>query len=186
MSSYHVERNVYTYVAVLNTARNLLQQTKDQSGRLEESNSIASIVFIAFALEAYLNHLGSQLFTPWPHLERSLSPSAKLALITDRLGLTPDLGCQPYQSFTLVFKLRNTMAHGKTELVSWKVKGDASGKPPMHYPLTDWEREANPTSVERLLTDAETIIKELHSAAGLPEGDLHIGSDGEISRIPAT
>ncbi|MFC1866451.1 hypothetical protein ACFLYB_07070 [Chloroflexota bacterium] len=44
---------------------------------------MASLIFTAFALEAYLNHVGKNVFDCWDDLER-LSPFAKMNVIAEK------------------------------------------------------------------------------------------------------
>src|SRR5262245_32361662 len=82
--------------------------------------SMMSVVATPFFLEAYLNHIGAELFPYWEQIERKLAPLDKLTMITHKIKLKPkpDMGKSPYQSFGKVFGFRNIMAHGKTETIT--------------------------------------------------------------------
>jgi len=47
---------------------------------------MASLVFTAFTLEAYLNHIGPKLFDDWHDLER-LRPHEKLNTVLEKLQI---------------------------------------------------------------------------------------------------
>ncbi len=78
----------------------------------------SSLVFLAFALEAWLNHHCAELFGEdrWEReFEQSLKPRAKLLLLAAKRGIEIDSwGHDPWQSFDTCFKLRNACAHSKT------------------------------------------------------------------------
>ena len=76
----------------------------------------ASLVFTAFTLEAYLNHLGRKLFRCWDDLER-LGPIEKLNVIADRAAVKIDYGKRPWQAMKQLFGFRNDIAHGKSEML---------------------------------------------------------------------
>ena len=72
----------------------------------------ASLVFTAFALEAYLNHIGPKLFPDWSKLER-LGPRNKLKKVAEHLALKVD-GNRPWQVMEDLFGYRNDIAHGRS------------------------------------------------------------------------
>jgi hypothetical protein len=65
------------------------------------------MVFAAFTLEAYLNHVGSIRIKFWPPLKRKLGPRPKLEVISADLSFTPDMGTRPCQTFKSIFKLNS-------------------------------------------------------------------------------
>jgi len=70
------ECEVNTYADMWHTSHYHLEKgIKDQEGCYHQF--MASLVFTAFTLEAYFNHIGPQLFKRWPDLER-LGPKGKL------------------------------------------------------------------------------------------------------------
>lgn len=71
------EREVNTYVLLWDTSKYLFGKgIEDEKGSFYQFK--ASIIFMAFTLEAYLNHIGEKLFTNWKHIERKLGPQEKL------------------------------------------------------------------------------------------------------------
>ena len=75
----------------------------------------ASLVFTAFALEAFLNHIGHNLFKCWDDLERRLGPREKLNIIAERLQVDVNYGILPWQIVKDLFDFRNEIAHGKSK-----------------------------------------------------------------------
>jgi hypothetical protein len=63
-SNMIIERQVHTYAEIRHAAQCLLQMGRSQP----EGNYfqfMSSLVFSAFTLEAYLNHIGNKLFDCW-------------------------------------------------------------------------------------------------------------------------
>ena len=112
-------------------------------------SAIIALTFAAFSIEACLNHCGTRVSATWSEYER-LSPRKKLFLLNDLGRLPqPDISRRPWQSFTAIFDVRDDIAHGKH-------------RPGAATPTdTSWEKAAEPARLEQLLTDAESIIREL-------------------------
>ena len=134
---------------------------------------IASLIFTAFALEAYLNHIGKSIFECWDDLER-LSPSAKINIIAEKLKVEKDDSTRPFQTVKKLFDFRNDVAHGKTVLLKSEEQisvADASIEKYMHKMLEpEWEEYSTLDNAKRAREDVEEIIKIFHNAAGI-EGD---------------
>jgi hypothetical protein len=85
-----LERKLITYSDLWRTSEVLLEKAK-----AEPQGSyyliLGSLTFSAFALEAFLNHLGENIFGSWIDLE-SISPRAKLNVICERIKINPSLG----------------------------------------------------------------------------------------------
>ena len=164
------ERQVYTYSELLHASRVMLHKlTESQGGSLYDV--MASLVFTAFALEAYLNHVGSHLFECWKALER-LPPLEKMSLLSEKLGIKQHSGRRPYQTVRELFRFRNVLAHGKSEVVKSKdqirfVDDTLGGYMQKH--LKTWgEKYCTQSNAKRALKDIETIIQEFHQHAGIP------------------
>ena len=133
---------------------------------------MASLVFTAFMIEAYLNHVGPRIFKCWEDVER-LSPSSKLNLIVEKLGIEKGEGKRPYQTLPELFEFRNKLAHGK----SIKLKSDnevrivdPSTDEYMNERLeTEWEKYCTLENAKRALKDMESIIIEIHNHAGITD-----------------
>jgi len=103
---------VVTYGRLLQVARQGLRQAKaEKEGSVH--NLVSSIVFSAFSVEAYLNHVGAMLYpSEW---KDRLPTRKKLEFLSQKLGLTPDFLERPFSSFDAMFRFRNCLAHGRTE-----------------------------------------------------------------------
>ena len=109
------ERDVRTYAEMWHTSRILLLKGQEiQEGAYHQF--MASLVFTAFSLEAYLNHLGPKIFRCWESLER-LSPKDKLNVVADKIGLEINYGVRPWQVMKDLFGFRDTP--NVVELLLW-------------------------------------------------------------------
>ena len=165
------ERQVITYVELWHASHVMLEKAqKDQEGSFYPV--MASLVFTAFMMEAYLNHVGPRLFECWDDLEQWLSPLSKLSLIAEKLGVKKDKGRRPYQTVSKVFKFRNSLAHGKSRALKTDNKirvVDETFDRYMHESLkTEWESYCRQDNANRALVDTEAIIREFHKRAGIP------------------
>lgn len=127
---------------------------------------MASLVFTAFTLEAYFNHIGSQLFICWSDIER-LGPTEKLNVIAERLGVRIEYGKRPWQVMKHLFGFRNDIAHGKSQLikrskvVSHRNFSDIRLGEQLR---TEWEIYCTKRNAQKAREDVEKIINELHKA----------------------
>lgn len=164
------ERQVNTYAYLLHASHVMLEKARnDQEGSIH--HVMASLTFTAFTLEAYLNHVGSQIFKCWDDLER-LSPLSKLNLIAEKLEIKNDEGTRPYQTVSEVFKFRNKLAHGKSMLLKSGNEirfVDETFDRYMDESLkTEWESYCTQDNANRALVDTEAIIRQFHERAGIP------------------
>jgi hypothetical protein len=171
-------RTIYTYAYLYQAAKNALLQTKpDQKGH--GYNCMSAIIFCAFTLEAYFNNLGKQKLHSWEKIERKLGPREKLALIGDILNHPIDVSQRPFQTFTEIFKLRDALAHGKTEQFRFEniQKVFEEGAPREPEPF--WMSLCNITSAKRCVEDTKAIIEELHKFAEQPFTAFGVLEEGE-------
>jgi len=141
----------------------------------------ASLVFRAFALEAFLNWLGPQLLPHWSYLER-LKPKEKLDLLNDLIHVTPDYGSRPWQIVKELFAFRNDLAHGKPESIKTESEEDLNefldGKLG-DIARTVWERFGTEENAVRAKEDVEKIAKLLYEKAEVkhegPRGPFSFG-----------
>lgn len=168
MPRFEITYNVQskTYAAIFHTAWHLLDMSeRHEEGRL--LNLQAATVFFAFSFEAYLNHVGKEEFTFWEEIDR-ISHAAKLEILSKHLGFAKDKSKAPFQIISELFKLRDALAHGKTQNVPIK---KASGSLPPHDAvehLLPWE-QLTPQCVRRYHEDVRDSIERINSARPLPD-----------------
>jgi hypothetical protein len=140
------------------------------SGQLH--HCMTAMLFSAFCLEAYLNHLGDQHIDLWKSKERTLSPYKKLQVISTALGFEPDLTVMPYQTFKSIFTLRALLVHGKTETLILEDDLILSPDENPPEPLSEWEKFISLKSAELFVKDTKAMIIDLGSHAGIEESDV--------------
>ncbi len=180
--SVSAESTIYTY-SLLHSAA---EQGIEQAESTEEGafyNCMSSIMFSAFCIEAYLNHVAPQLLPHWYcAIERSLSVEGKLEIICDRLDIEVDFSRRPFQSFRDVVKYRNCLAHGRTERRGPEQSTQLSSKGEhIHYPETWWQKHSTLKFAKQWLHDIEIVIDRIHQAAGLGSTAFGIHSIGTAS-----
>jgi hypothetical protein len=164
-ATYEVESK--TYAAIFHTAWHLLDMAEcHELGRL--LNLQAATVFFAFAIEAYLNHVGAEELSFWNEIDR-ISYKKKLAVLSKQLGFTQDLSKPPFQTILQLFELRNALAHGRTESIpSIKMTSET---PPHHDAicyLLPMEKLTSQT-IRRYHDDVQAAIEFINSARPKPD-----------------
>lgn len=147
------------------------QAIEGQSGSFYQV--MGSLIFTAFMMEAYLNHVGPHVFKCWCDLER-LSPLSKLNLIVEKLGIDKDDGKRPHQTLIGLFRFRNTLAHGKSvhlKLEEVRFFDESSVNNEHEFLRTDWEDYCSEVNARRALEDAETIVKQIEELTGTGKHD---------------
>lgn len=168
------ERQVNTYAEMWHASYVMLHKAKkDPEGSYYQL--MASLIFTTFTLEAYLNHIGQRIFKCWNDLEQ-LSPSRKLNVIAEKLGVEKDDGKRPFQTVSRLFKFRNDVAHGKSLYLKpenqIRVVDDTFDEYMREHPETPWEKYCNLKNAERAREDVESIIRTLHKASGITDDIL--------------
>ena len=110
------EREVKTYAEMWHTSHCLLEKGQEDTKGCHHQ-FMGSLVFTAFTLEAYLNHIGPKVFKCWENMER-LGPQEKLNIIADKLKVNINYGLRPWQVMKQLFGFRNDIAHGKSKVMN--------------------------------------------------------------------
>lgn len=156
------EREVKTYTEMWHTSKCLLERgVENQKGSFHQF--MASLVFTAFTLEAYLNHIGPKLFDLWNEIER-LGPHDKLKAILEKLQINTDYGKRPWQVMKQLFRFRNDIAHGKSEIVKTNSKISISKHDDSDFGIvkTKWEKYCTRANAEKAREDVGNIIKAIY------------------------
>jgi len=167
------ERQVNTYSEMLSASYVILEKAKEAPAE-SRYQLMASLIFSAFALEAFLNHIGQNIFKCWEDLEK-LSPSGKLNLIAEKLEIEKDDGKRPFQTVIELFRFRNEVAHGKTVYLKSEeqiiVVDDKLEQHMQESLQTPWQQYCNLKNAERAREDVEEICRIIHKTSGIP-GDV--------------
>ncbi len=161
-------RTVHTYADLWHGSGVLLERAEAEA-KGSFWVSMSSLLFTAFTLEAYLNHIGQKLFTSWATLE-VLSPLGKLDVVCEKLGLSFSAAQRPRQSIDELFRFRNVLAHGKTVTITepeqLKDIDEYLDEFLGQKPRTLWEKLSSTSAhAKRAREDVEQVIRALHEAA---------------------
>lgn len=127
-------------------------------------NMMASLVFSAFSIEAKVNFVG------WKVLENGWPDRAnlreKIDLLQSVLTLELDWGTRPLQTLLQLKSFRDTLAHGKPEVIDNKAVIDVV-REVWDALKGQWEASVNLPFVNRCREDEDALWKALISAAGI-------------------
>ena len=178
-ATYEGEREVKTFVDLFHGSKVLLDKSKSQQ---EGSyfTTMGSLLLTAFTFEAFLNHLGHKKIKFWNEIDR-ISINSKYTVLCEEFEIKPDYSKKPYQTIKQLFRFRNSIAHGRSEVLNVNKKVSSEDDPWQHEPKTDWEEFCTEINADKTREDVGKIIKELNEAAGL--GDYPFISGMTISSI---
>lgn len=147
---------------------------------------MVSMVFSAFTLEAFLNHVGAIQFKKnWPELER-LRTKEKLIVLSEKLNLQLDFGKRPWQTYNEINNFRNLVVHAKPEIIDFEITVQL-GSSEIYLPDSKIEKYLTEEWCDRFFTDTEEICITLAKEAGIPTKHLFfslpLGSSISIDEI---
>lgn len=142
-------------------------EEKERAGNQDGIGSevMAGLVFTAFSIEAKLNFVGwKALKNGWP--ERA-SFKEKVELINVVLGLNTDWGAEPLQTIGKLYKFRNTLAHGKPDIVDGH-SAVVDVEPEVWEALKmQWEEDVNSAFLNKCRSAEDEFWKTLLKSAGI-------------------
>ena len=163
-TSYSAKRVVNAYAVLAAASARTLTNAKD-SREGQYYNIMASMLFSAFSLEAYLNHLGSKVQTGWDIVHRKLSTGQKLDLLSKVIGYTVDTGHRPFQTFGAIFKFRNAIVHAKPFSAQVSEGWDVASPDVPPELKAPWERLMTLDQAQRFYDDALDMVDALQQRA---------------------
>jgi hypothetical protein len=165
------KRTVTTYAELWHGSRVLLERAQ-----AERKGSywlwMGSLLFSAFTFEAYLNHIGPNLFLSWDALA-TLRTASKLTVVCEKLRLELSEKKRPRKTVHELFIFRNSLAHGKTVPIKENIVRDADDYLDEFLgerPLATWEKYCTEKNALRIREDVEEVIRLIHAKAK-PEND---------------
>lgn len=177
-------RKQITYSDHWNAARIYLREGKENK-RFSYFKFLSSILFVSFALEAFLNHVGEEVFACWDELEK-LSPKSKMAILCEKLGIQLDYGALPWQIIPEIVGIRNKIAHGKNSLLKKTVitDHDTYDEVFQEYLVADWQKYATKNNAERALREMEKVFRVIFNKAKLKDDYLfNFGAQDEYAEV---
>ena len=162
---YEGRREVRTFADLSHGADVLIMKT-EQEPEGSYYTTMGSVLLTAFTFEAYLNHLGDKRFEDWGKME-SMNVMDKYSALCKDLGISPDFSKRPYQTVRTLFRFRNSIAHGKSQVLEETKKVSSRDDPHKFSPKTKSEEYCNLKNAKRAKEDISALIEELHREAGL-------------------
>lgn len=177
---YEGTREVRTFVDLAHGADVLIMKT-EQEAKGSYYTTMSALLLTAFTFEAYLNHLGDKTIKFWEEIE-PIKVMDKYSVLCKDLNICPDFSKRPYQTLKALFKFRNAIAHGKSQILQETKEVSFHDDPYQHSPKAHWEEFSVLENAKRAKEDVAQVITELHKAAGL--GDypfIHGAAIGSLS-----
>ena len=133
-------------------------------------NCMDTIVYTAFAMEAFINHLGLHLDDDWTKKEKKKSKYIKLEDLKSQLSITTGKFDKPYKSINDAFHYRDLLAHGRTETIIDIRKVLLTETEKEKYTIeNEWMELSTLENAEQIFTDTEEVIAEMYTTAGVGE-----------------
>jgi len=181
---YEGTREVRTFVDLAHGADVMIMKT-EQDLKGSYYTTMSALLMSAFTFEAYLNHLGEKSIKFWEEIE-PIKISDKYSVLCKQFNISPDFSKRPYQTLKSLIKFRNSIAHGKSQILQERKEVSSKDEPYEHIPKAHWEEYCNLENAKKAKDDISLIITELHIAAGL--GDypfIHGAGIGSLTIKPS-
>lgn len=162
---YQGSREIRTFVDLNHGADVLIQKTVEEE-KGSYYTTMGALLLSAFTFEAYLNHLGDKSLPFWSEIE-SVKVMEKYAILCKHFNISSDFSRRPYQTLRSLFKFRNAIAHGRSQIVEETKEVSSQDELRLDSPKTHWEEYCTLEKAKRAKEDMSEIIKQLHVAAGL-------------------
>lgn len=120
------QRHYSAHHTLLRVARIELAKAERKEVGWFDSTFVA-LTFSALAIEALGNAIGNRIVPDWKDFETA-SPTAKIRLLAERLGLSYSSNNEPWRTICWLGKFRNLVAHPKPEPIlddQFITEGDA-------------------------------------------------------------
>lgn len=143
---------------MITIAETMLQQAQVNN---EYNNSLSTVVFCAFSLEGFLNHVGEELVKDWNESFERYKPKDKLLFLANKFNIEIDFGKSPFQSFKIIFEIRNQLSHPKTKEHIKDSKFKLKVNENSTWNANRWECYSNKKEAKQILNDTKKIIDEL-------------------------
>ena len=179
------ELKLITYAEHWATAGCLLDRAeREKKGSYHQY--LACIRFTAFTLEAFLNHIGEELFESWRDDLEQTNVRGKIRIIADKVGLKVDWGETLWQGVAEIIAFRNKVAHGKNERLfeELDLPLDKYDEHLNVFLKSDWQKVATMDNAKRLKEVVADVCLKIWVASGNSEYALF--SQGHQSRSATT
>ncbi len=124
-------------------------------------NLVGSVVFSAFSIEAFLNHVGEEQDGAWKDWDTKNRPNSEAKLMRLNITLNKNLKAQ----FTELFKLRDMVAHGRTITVAKNVRNPQNNlKGAINNLSSEFESRTTLKKVTELVLGTKKIIEFINNS----------------------
>jgi hypothetical protein len=167
----HLSGEIFTHRLLWHTAQSLREAASSESAGTAHY-LLGALVFVFFALEAYLNYLGPHVAPKeWTDERRFFSQNktyrgtlGKLELLAHRLHIPLDKDTRPYCTVRTLNKKRDFLAHPRPELVDEYIEYTdpatvPRSKEPAVFGLADV------AFLDEAMTDVEALCDSLQATA---------------------
>lgn len=165
-------REAKSYIQPLQIAQHLADRAFQKGNKNAAYDAQASLVFLAFTIEAFCNHVGWKLVPNFSDFDK-LRVLDKLRKTAELSGYTMSLGKRPFQTFIEVMCFRDEMAHPKTQkLISERQVPRPTFDTPIEIPktrLTKREAYCTPEILKRALEDIPKGLNLMYNCSTLAE-----------------
>jgi hypothetical protein len=148
--------NTYMYLYKI-AEINFEELNKNDEGSFYKMITI--VIFSCFTIEAYMNHIGKNVYSHWKEIDR-IKTLDKLKILFTQLELDFDKSREPIQSIYEMFEIRNKLAHGNTESINKKTKQKAIqiNEIKIEETQTSWEEKIIKQNVKKYFENMERVI----------------------------
>ena len=161
---YESQREIKTFVDLFHGSDVLLKHSKEvQKGSY--FTTMASLLLTAFTFEAYLNHIGKEKILLWQEIEK-VSIFNKYKILCKECSLPINKGERPYQTFKSLFTFRNSIAHGRSQILREEKSISDSEDILKYEPKTNIEEFCTEDNAIKAREDIEIMIIELNIKIG--------------------
>ncbi len=160
------ELKLISYAEHWHTANCLLDRAKSEK-KGSYHQHLACMTFVAFTLEAFLNHIGESLFKSWEDIEQ-LNVRGKINIITEKLKVEINYGVMPWQIVPELVAFRNKVAHGKNERLFEEVilPQDKYDEYLNKFLKSDWQKTVTLANAEKFIKRVNNLCEIIWVAAG--------------------
>ena len=166
------ELKLISYAEHWHTANCLLDRARSEK-KGSYHQYLACITFVAFTLEAFLNHIGEGLFKSWQDLE-TLNVRGKINIIAEKLNIEINYGTLPWQIVPELVAFRNKVAHGKNDRLFEEVvlPQDKYDEYLNEFLKSDWQKTATLANAEKFIKNVNELCEIVWVAAGYEKATI--------------
>jgi len=162
-----------TFAHLWAATKRMLDLAEDEKNAQLRYLTMSSMLYCAFTMEAFLNHVGKLVTETWDETEIWFGPKQKLKYIIGNLEATFDLSKRPFQTFDDLFVYRNWLAHGKTEVVHEPTIIETSVGPDFEFE-SEWEKWTTYETAKRFKEDLYNMMVKIYNVKRLESTGMEV------------